>query len=57
MTPDGLLLAEVAPRIDIEWDILSRLGFPLQVAPDLRPVVLRLFLPEPMGVAADWQQE
>jgi propionate CoA-transferase len=52
-----LLLVEVAPGIDLERDIRSRLGFPLHVAPDLRPMDLRLFLPEPMGVAADWERE
>ncbi len=56
LTRDGLLLAEVAPGIDVDRDIRARIGFPLQVAPSLRPMDPRLFLPEPMDLAADWER-
>jgi propionate CoA-transferase len=56
LTPDGLVLVEVAPGIDVDRHIRAQVGFPLRVAPDLREMEPRLFRPEPMGLAADWQQ-
>jgi len=55
LTGDGLLLTEVAPGIDLERDLRAQIGFPLRVAPDVRPMDPRLFRPERMGLAADWQ--
>ncbi len=52
---DGLLLAEVAPGVDVDRDIRARVGFPLRVATDCRPMDERLFRPEPMGLAAEWE--
>jgi acyl CoA:acetate/3-ketoacid CoA transferase len=54
LTPEGLVLVEVAPGIDVEGDIRTRVGFPLRVAPDCRPMDHRLFRAEPMGLAVDW---
>jgi acyl CoA:acetate/3-ketoacid CoA transferase len=54
LTGEGLVLVEVAPGIDVDRDIRDKVGFPLQVASDLRPMDPRLFRPERMGVAAEW---
>ncbi len=55
LTGEGLVLTEVAPGIDMQRDIGSRIGFPLRPAPDLRPMDPRLFRPEGMGVASEWR--
>lgn len=47
----GLELAEVAPGIDVERDILARLPFPLAVD-QIRPMEPAIFRPEPMGLRA-----
>jgi propionate CoA-transferase len=47
----GLELAEVAPGIDVERDILARLPFPLAVG-QVRPMEAAIFRPEPMGLRA-----
>jgi len=47
----GLELAEVAPGIDVERDILARLPFPLAVG-QVRPMEPAIFRPEPMGLRA-----
>ena len=52
LTKDGLRLAEVAPGIDVQSDILDQMGFaPLVDTPD--PMDDRLFKPEPMGLHVD----
>jgi len=49
LTPRGLLLAEVAPGIDVEGDILRHLPFrPVVEAP--RPMDPAIFAPGPMGL-------
>src|SRR4029453_14114796 len=47
----GLELAEGAPGIDIEHDILARLPFPLAVG-QIRPMDPAIFRPAPMGLRA-----
>jgi acyl CoA:acetate/3-ketoacid CoA transferase len=54
LTPEGLLLVEVAPGVDLEDDLRARVGFPLRVAPDCRAMDGRLFRAEPMGLADEW---
>ncbi len=49
---DGLVLIEVAPGIDVERDVLGRMGFRPRVAADLRTMDPRLYAPGPMGLAA-----
>ena len=51
---DGLVLIEVAPGIDVERDVLGRMGFRPRVADDLRPMDRRLYATGPMGLAADF---
>lgn len=45
---EGLIVTELAPGVNLDAEVLGRLAFPLQVAPDLRPMDPRLFRPEPM---------
>ena len=49
----GLELVEVAPGIDVERHVLSRMAFRPAVAAALRSMDQRLFLPQPMGLAQD----
>jgi propionate CoA-transferase len=51
---DGLVLIEVAPGIDVERDVLARMGFRPRVADDLRTMDARLYATGPMGLAADF---
>jgi propionate CoA-transferase len=51
---DGLVLIEVAPGIDVERDVLGRMGFRPRIADDLRPMDRRLYATGPMGLAADF---
>ncbi|MDX9975209.1 MAG: CoA-transferase [FCB group bacterium] len=50
LAPEGLVLAEVAPGIDIQRDILDRMGF-TPIVPDEVPLMdAALFRAEPMGL-------
>jgi propionate CoA-transferase len=51
---DGLVLTEVAPGIDLERDVLGRMGFRPRIADDLRQMDRRLYASGPMGLAADF---
>jgi propionate CoA-transferase len=51
--PNGLVLAEIAPGIDLQNDILAQMDFQPQISPDLKEMDQRIFLPETMGYAAD----
>ena len=50
LTPDGLVVTELAPGVDLERDVLAQADLPLKVAPDLRTMDARLFRPEPIGL-------
>src|SRR5204863_867208 len=50
---DGLVLAEIAPGIDLERDVLGQMGFRPRVSDDLRTMDRRLYATGPMGLAAD----
>jgi propionate CoA-transferase len=49
LTPDGIELAEVAPGVDLERDILAHMAFK-PVVNALAPMDRNIFLPEPMGL-------
>ena len=50
LTPDGLLLTELAPGLDLERDVRAQAGIPLAVSPALRPMAAALFHPAPFGL-------
>ena len=50
LTPDGLLVTEIAPGVDLDQHILAQADIPLKVAPDLKRMEARLFDPAPMGL-------
>jgi acyl CoA:acetate/3-ketoacid CoA transferase len=50
----GPLLVEVAPGVDLDRDIRSKVGFSLRVAAECRAMDARIFLTEPMGLVAEW---
>lgn len=39
LTPQGLLLTEIAPGLDLQRDVLDQASMPLHVAPDLSAAV------------------
>jgi len=51
---DGLVLIEVAPGIDVEREVLGRMGFRPRVAHEVRTMDRRLYATGPMGLAADF---
>ncbi len=53
LTPDGMLLTEIAPGIDLEADILSRMAFKPLILEPLAIMDPRIFSSEPMGLMDD----
>ena len=49
----GLELTELAPGVDLERDVLSRMAFRPHISPNLVAMDERIFLPEPMGLRDD----
>jgi propionate CoA-transferase len=47
----GLELVEIAPGVDVARDVLAHMQFAPRVAPDLKEMDARLFVPGPMGLA------
>ncbi|MCL2409016.1 MAG: 3-oxoacid CoA-transferase [Oscillospiraceae bacterium] len=43
LTPDGLMLVEIAPGVDLEKDVLDKMEFKPLVSPDLKTMDVRLF--------------
>lgn len=56
LEPDGLVLIEVAPGIDVKKDIAKNVDFKFKVADDLKEMDERIFREEPMGLkeSTDW---
>ena len=50
LTPDGLMLVEIAPGVDLEKDILQKMEFKPLVSKDLKTMDSRLFNEKPMGI-------
>jgi propionate CoA-transferase len=48
--PDGLVLDEVAPGIDIQTQVLDLCDFPVEVSPNIAIMDDRLFREERMGL-------
>lgn len=53
LTPRGMELAEVAPGVDVENDILAQMDFAPVINGDPRLMDLRIFQEEPMGIKND----
>jgi len=51
LTPDGPVVTEIAPGLDLGRDVLGQAAIPLQVSPDLREMDAALFCEPPMGLA------
>lgn len=49
--PDGLVVTEIAPGIDLQRDVLDQATTPLAVANDLTEMDASLFRPGPMGLS------
>jgi propionate CoA-transferase len=49
----GLEIVEIAPGVDLERDVIARMGFQPRVSPQLKRMDRRLFSPEPMNLLAD----
>jgi propionate CoA-transferase len=50
-TAQGLELAEIAPGLDLHRDVLDKMDFRPEIAPDLRTMDERIFRDEPMGLS------
>jgi acyl CoA:acetate/3-ketoacid CoA transferase len=50
LAPEGIVVTEIAPGVDLESDILAQAEFPLLVSPQLKVMDAALFKPEPMGL-------
>lgn len=51
--PEGLVLSEIAPGVDLERDILAHMDFRPAISPGLKTMDHRLFRDEPMGLKED----
>lgn len=49
----GLEIIELAPGIDLERDVLQKMGFRPAIASTLKPMESRLFLPDKLGLARE----
>ncbi|MFN8592467.1 MAG: CoA-transferase [Thermomicrobiales bacterium] len=50
LLPQGLTVTEIAPGVDIERDVLTKVAIPLAVAANVRTMDERVFRNEPMGL-------
>jgi acyl CoA:acetate/3-ketoacid CoA transferase len=51
LRPEGIVVTEIAPGMDLETDILGQSAFPLIVSDDLKAMDAALFGPEPFGLS------
>ena len=50
LTPEGLMLTEIAPGVDLQKDILDKMEFKPLVSPDLKTMDPRIFRDQLMGL-------
>jgi propionate CoA-transferase len=50
LTPDGIVVTEIAPGVELQSNILDQSDFPLIVSPQLKTMEHALFLPEKLGL-------
>ncbi len=53
---EAIEIVELAPGVDLEKDVLARIGFPVRVPAPPRPMDPRLFRAEPMGILAEFRR-
>ena len=53
LAPSGVELIEIAPGVDLERDVLARMGFKPSIAPRLEMMDARLFRTPPIGLRAE----
>ena len=51
LTPEGIVVSEIAPGVSLQENILNQSEFPLIVSPRLKPMDTKLFLDKKMGSA------
>lgn len=57
LTPNGVMLTEVAPGISVEKHVLANIEFDVLVSPDLKLMDARIFKNEPMNLAAQFHDD
>lgn len=50
LTPDGIVVTEIAPGVDLQSDVLAQAGFPLIVSDTLKEMDPDLFADAPIGL-------
>jgi len=50
LVPEGLLLTEIAPGIELDRDILGQMGFRPLISPELKRMDARIFTAAPMNL-------
>ena len=50
LTPEGIVVTEIAPGVELQSNILDQSEFPLIVSPQLKTMDRALFLPGKMGL-------
>ena len=50
LTPEGIVVTEIAPGVDLQANILDQSEFPLIVSPALKQMDAGLFRPDKMGL-------
>ncbi|OQM77099.1 acyl CoA:acetate/3-ketoacid CoA transferase [Manganibacter manganicus] len=53
LAPQGLLVTEIAPGIDLERDVLAQAGTTLAVSPHLKTMPAALYQGQPIGMSLD----
>jgi propionate CoA-transferase len=53
LTPEGIVVTEIAPGVELQSNILDQSEFPLIVSPGLKEMDRRLFSPAIMGLTLD----
>ena len=49
LTPDGIVVTEIAPGVEFARDIQGQSEIPLILSPTAKPMAAALFRPQPMG--------
>ena len=53
LKPEGLMVTEIAPGVDLDRDVLQQMEFEPLVSPEVKLMDARLFDPAPMNLASD----